>query len=350
MRLLVITQKVDRDDPILGFFHRWIEEFAKNCKSVVVICLGKGKYNLPNNVKVLSLGKPAQGWSASGREKVYQKFLAFLNFYRYIWSERKNYENVFVHMNQEYVLLGGLIWKLLGKKIYLWRNHLKGTFLTLLSVWLANTAFCTSPQSYTARFKKTKLMPVGIDTDFFTPDVAIIKKPHSILFLGRISPVKNVDIFIDSLIALRQNNFNFTTTIAGGAFSVDQTYEQELRKKVQMTDLTDQVKFIGPVTQEQARQLYREHELYVNLTPAGSMDKTIFEALACNLPALVCNTDLFKILGANLAVNNLSPQAIAGQINQFWSKPDTIDFRSKIINNHSLKALVNSLLTIMIKV
>jgi hypothetical protein len=29
----------------------------------------------------------------------------------------------FVHMNQEYVLLGGLIWKLLGKKLVLWRHR-----------------------------------------------------------------------------------------------------------------------------------------------------------------------------------------------------------------------------------
>jgi hypothetical protein len=57
MKLLIITQKVDINDPILGFFHRWIEEFAKHCEKITVICLYKGTYNLPNNVKVLSLGK-----------------------------------------------------------------------------------------------------------------------------------------------------------------------------------------------------------------------------------------------------------------------------------------------------
>ena len=57
MRLLIITQKVDKNDPILGFFHRWIEEFAKHCQSIIVICLQKGEYNLPKNIKILSLGK-----------------------------------------------------------------------------------------------------------------------------------------------------------------------------------------------------------------------------------------------------------------------------------------------------
>ena len=61
MKLLIITQKVDRNDPILGFFHRWLEEFAKNCEQVTVICLYKREYNLPGNVKVLSLGKESGG-------------------------------------------------------------------------------------------------------------------------------------------------------------------------------------------------------------------------------------------------------------------------------------------------
>ena len=57
MKLLIVTQKVDKNDPILGFFHRWIEEFARHVEFVTVICLGVGEYSLPVNVKVLSLGK-----------------------------------------------------------------------------------------------------------------------------------------------------------------------------------------------------------------------------------------------------------------------------------------------------
>ena len=57
MRLLILTQKVDINDDILGFFHRWIEEFAKRCEKVIVICLQEGRHDLPSNVKVLSLGK-----------------------------------------------------------------------------------------------------------------------------------------------------------------------------------------------------------------------------------------------------------------------------------------------------
>ena len=55
MRLLILTQKVDQNDDILGFFHGWIREFSKNFETITVISLGVGEYNLPANVRVLSL-------------------------------------------------------------------------------------------------------------------------------------------------------------------------------------------------------------------------------------------------------------------------------------------------------
>ena len=92
-------------------------------------------------------------------------------------------------MNKEYVVLGGLFWKLWGKKIFMWRNHPKGDLFTYIAVWFSNKVFCTSKSSFTARFKKTTLMPVGINTDIFntklrTEDYDLYK--NEILFLGRI--------------------------------------------------------------------------------------------------------------------------------------------------------------------
>src|SRR5688572_21166358 len=113
MKLLILTQKVDANDPILGFFCWWIGEFAKRCKQVTVICLYEGEHELPANVRVLSLGKEG------GASRL--KYL--VRFYGYIWRERENYDAVFVHMNQVYVILGGFMWRLLRKKIGLWYAH-----------------------------------------------------------------------------------------------------------------------------------------------------------------------------------------------------------------------------------
>jgi glycosyltransferase involved in cell wall biosynthesis len=279
MRLLVLTQKVDKNDPILGFFHRWLEEFGKRFESIIVICLEKGEYELPENVRVLSLGK----------ESMPSRIRYIVYFYKYIWQERNNYDAVFVHMNEVYVLLGWKFWKLLHKKIFLWRNHAKGSWLTLLAVLVSNKVFCTSPHSFTARFKKTAIMPVGIDTDFFKPDPRVPREPGSILFLGRIAPVKKVSEFVDWFSKLDEK---YQATIAGESLLKDRKYEESLKLKVKSLRLESRIKFIGAVTQAEALKLYQSHETYVNMTPAGSMDKTIVEAAACGMKLEVRNPDL----------------------------------------------------------
>jgi len=273
MRLLVITQKVNKEDPVLGFFHNWILKFSQEFESIVVICLEKGSYNLPSNVKVLSLGK----------EEGKSKLGSVTRFYKYVLAEKDNYDAVFVHMNQEYVILAGDFWWALGKKVYLWRNHQYGNLLTNLAVFLSDKVFYTSPSSYTARFKKAKKMPVGIDTDFFKPDPSVTRIPNSILFLGRISPVKKVKEFTEWFDTLGQN---FTATVAGEALPKDNGYEMDVRSRA-----SERIKFIGPVNQDEALKLYQSHETYVNKTPAGSMDKTIFEAAACGMKLIVDNPD-----------------------------------------------------------
>ena len=100
MSLLILTQKVDSSDPLLGFFHRWIEEFARYQDSITVICLEEGHHKLPANVRIFSLGK----------EKHRSRSAYVLMFYKHIWRERKKYDSVFVHMNQEYILATGWLW------------------------------------------------------------------------------------------------------------------------------------------------------------------------------------------------------------------------------------------------
>lgn len=282
MKLLVVTQKVDKDDPILGFFHAWLIEFSKAFESVVVICLEKGQYNLPSNIKILSLGK-----EQNGQHRMLAKEKYVWRFYQYIWRERGNYDAVFVHMNQEYVLLAGDMWRLLGKKVYLWRNHAQGNLLTSLAVLLSHKVFYTSPQSFTARFKKAVQMPVGIDTDFFKPDPTVARNPNSTLFLGRISPIKKVLEFIDWA-----ESKGYRGTIAGPILPIDKEYGEVVKHRM----LDTKIKYIGPVNQDEARRLYQTNEIYANFTLSGSMDKTIFEAAACGCKLEIRNHEAKKLL------------------------------------------------------
>ena len=274
MKILIVTQAVDKNDPVLGFFHRWVEEFAKRFEKVTVICLKRGEFSLPPNVRVLSLGK----------EEHKAKIEHLSRFYRSVYNERGEYDAVFVHMNQEYVLLAGILWKLLGNKVYLWRNHAKGSILTDIAAKLSDKVFYTSPKSYTARFKNAVKMPVGVDTEFFKPDPNTLRVPGSVLFLGRISPVKRVLEFVDSI-----KDSNAPVTIAGPILPKDLEYGEAVKAKISESN---NIKYVGAVDQAGARKLYQTHEIYANMTPGGSFDKTIFEAAACGMKLRVENPDI----------------------------------------------------------
>src|SRR2546430_1831582 len=109
MRLLIVTQAVDRADPILGFFHRWIEGFASRVEHVSVIGQRVGEYSLPPNVSVHSLGK----------ERGLSRWRQTILFWRLLWRHRHEYDAVFVHMVPLWVVLGGPLWLFRGTPVYL---------------------------------------------------------------------------------------------------------------------------------------------------------------------------------------------------------------------------------------
>lgn len=290
LRLLILTQKVDKNDDALGFFHSWVTEFAKHCETVTVICLGKGEYDLPENVKVLSLGKKNQEKNAVSLILAKIRYIA--RFYFSIVRERRNYDIVFVHMNQEYVLLGGVLWKFLGKKVTMWRNHYAGNFLTRIAMMFCNKVFCTSKYSYTARSKKTVLMPVGIDTELFKKEDGTARKPNSILFLARIAPSKKAHLLIEALRILQKEGVLFTADFYGNSIPKDTPYLESLKEKVKEYSLQNRVTFEKGIPNSETPRVYRAYAVFVNASPNGMYDKTIFEAMACENLVLSSNLNL----------------------------------------------------------
>ncbi len=338
MKLLIITQKIDERDPVLGFFVNWVARFAERFERTTVICLERGKHHLPSAIKVLSLGKE------SGRSRL--KYL--WRFYKYIWQERKNYDAVFVHMNQEYVLLGWKFWKLFGKKIFLWRNHPAGSWRTDLAVWFCDKVFCTSRFSYTARFRKTVLMPVGIDLEIFKPDPLVQKIPHSILFLARLAPVKRPDLLLRALAILRERGIDFTANFYGDALPADAAYAQSLRTQA-AAGLSGAVHFFPAVPNNQTPALYRRHEIFVNLSPSGMFDKTIFEAAACGTLALNSNQNLRDQWDERLLFCENDASDLADRLALLLALPDE-EYRQlaagildQVSTEHSLARLIQEL-------
>lgn len=286
MKLLVITQSVDKKDTTLGFFHRWLEELSKRFDSVEVICLYEGEHSLPDNVRVHSLGK----------EKGFPKSQYVRNFFGYIWKLRLQYDAVFVHMNQEYIVLGGLFWRLFSKSIFFWRNHPYGDMFTRIAVLLSHKVFCTADRSFTARYEKTQLMPAGVDTSVFSVDTTVERSRNSLLLFGRIAPVKRIEKAIDATALLLAKGVPVELSIVGDWLPRDNDYVEGLKERVALAHIEPSVHFIRGVDFLHAPQTYQSHEIFMNFTDSGSFDKTVIEALACGTKVLVSNTSMKDVL------------------------------------------------------
>ncbi len=263
MKLLICTQAVDKSDPVLGFFHRWIEEFAKHCESIEVICLREGTHTFPKNVSVYSLGK----------EKGIPRFFRWMLALWYIVVHRRKYDAVFVHMNPEYLVLAGWFWRLRGIKSALWYTHKTVNLKLRIATFFANRVFTASKESFRLHSKKIEVLGHGIDTDFFSPDPSV-SRGDTILSVGRLSPSKRHDLAIRA------------AALAGRELCiVGAGPEREVLESLAQS-LGTRVNFLGGLTQEQLRDEYRKASYLVHTSETGSLDKVVLEALATDLSVI----------------------------------------------------------------
>ena len=303
--LLIITQKVDKNDQLLGFFIDWINRFAQKFEQVTVLCLEKGEFNLPPNVKVLSLGKDY------GAGKLKQ----LSNFYFLIFNLHKDYDAVFVHMNPIWAVAGGLFWRLTSKKIFLWYTSGGVTAKLKLAEKFADTIFTASKESFRLPSKKVIITGHGIDTELFKPDINKKSEKFSILSIGRIAEVKNYEILVRAAKILKDKNIEFSITMIGEpALKKDWDYEQKLKSLISELGLRENFNFLGKINHSDIVPYYQSNHLFIHLSKTGSLDKTLLEAMSCGMKILSSNDASKSFLPQNLNFNDKNSEELANKI------------------------------------
>jgi glycosyltransferase involved in cell wall biosynthesis len=256
MILLITTQVVDPQDPILGFFCRWIEEFAKHCEGVEVICLRESAHTLPANVRVHALG--------SGNKLVRAWRLLRL-------SQKLHYEAVFIHMNPEYLVAAGWLWRMSGKRTALWYTHKSVDLKLRIAARMTDVILTASKESFRLPTGKLRVMGHGIDVDFFSPGQGILRGSN-LLSVGRLMPSKRHDLAIRA------------AAQAGVALHIAGSGPEQVHLEALADELGVKVTFLGGITQTQLRDEYRRAAKLIHTSETGSLDKVVLEALACGLP------------------------------------------------------------------
>ncbi len=286
MRLLIITQKVDKNDDIMGFFHEWIRHISKEVDSIRVICLTAGENDLPENVKVYSLGRE------NGYPRIVQAFL----FYFYAIKSLFNVDGVFVHMAPEYVRALYPVNIFFRKRIVMWYAHIK---VSPIARWAEKHVYkILSPSRDSFDIETDKVMGVGhgIDVDVFKPTKEREVGGERILTLSRISHVKRIEDYIEAVNIL-VNEYGRTGLVAsivgGPARPEDYKYVEELKTLVSKYGIEKNILWVEPVSNKDTVDIYNYVDLFVRTQGGGGFGKTELEAFACGTP-VVLPTAVYK--------------------------------------------------------
>lgn len=335
MRILIITQKVDKNDPVLGFFHHWIEKFSEKFEKITVICLWQGRYDLPSNVQILSLGKE------KGSPKISQLF----NFYKYIWMKRKNYDVVFVHMNPVWICLGFPVWKFLYKRTFLWYAHKSVTLKLKIAEKLVDLIFTPSRESFRLRSQKVNIVGHGIDTNVFKPKFKEKDEDFIVVTVGRIAPIKNLETLIKAAHKGKEETPFLKFYIYGLAQTgPEKEYREKLDGLIKDLRVQEHVIFQGPVDNHALPNVLGEADLFWQASETNSLDKAVLEAMSMNIPVITSNRSFLNIPGVKV---------VGLSINEFTAallKTDWIqNTREYIEEKHSLELLISNLKYLMTK-
>jgi glycosyltransferase involved in cell wall biosynthesis len=311
-----------------------------------VICQEHAGPALPKNVMLYSLGKE------SGVGRIGQAW----NFVRHLHRLAPLVDGVFCHMIPRYVLFAAPWTRLRGKPLLLWYTHPNVTAELRIASRLATHILSAAPGSFPLETPKLHVMGHGIESDQFTPSDRE-NDPPEIVMVGRLSRIKRLDWMLRAASIAQSQTGPFRLIFVGGTVEHEADHPAELETLVASLDPALAVTFTGPIPHVQVADMLRGCAFAANLTPPGSFDKAVLEALLSGKPALVTNPDFLPLLGdaADLLYlpTSASDDDLAARLVLLlaMSPEERIglgrDLRARALVAHSLDGLMDRLVTLI---
>ena len=194
-------------------------------------------------------------------------------------------------------------------------------------------------QLYGEFTNKIAVVPPGIDIKMFhasgtsgaRDELNIPKDSQMILFVGRIDPIKGLEILVQavSLIASKKDVFLY---IVGGA-DEENKYLSSIKSLVEETGLGEKVVFTGPVAHDELRTYYNAADVFVLPSHYESLGFVAIEAMACGTPVVASRVGGIPSIVDHGSTGYLipwrCPEAFAGQIEVLLQNEDLSGFMSE---------------------
>jgi glycosyltransferase involved in cell wall biosynthesis len=129
-----------------------------------------------------------------------------------------------------------------------------------------------------------RVIPLGVDCSLFKP-VAIGRpeKGPNLLFVGRITELKQIHLAIESVLKLHQAGFKDTRLKVIGPI-VSETYYKSLIKRINDFGLQQSIEFLGHKSHQDLISFYNESDMLLLPSSSESFGMVMIESMACGVP------------------------------------------------------------------
>ena len=310
LRLLFVTQELDRSSTNLAVAHTWAAELARQAEAVHVVAARVGDNDLPPNVSVYGLGRErgrSRGLSAIAFGAICTRLVL-----------RRRVNAVLAHMVPAYAVALAPLTRVAHTPLALWYASHGLTPMLRRANRMIDAALTASFDSYPIASERAFVLGHGIDTGRFQPpDERKLDKGPVIGMAGRLTPLKGFEPGITALAALRRGACpEARLRIAGEPFyPSDHAYVDELKGLAETLGVRNAVEFVGAVRGDAMAGFYGSLDVFVNWRAQPALDKTGLEALACATPLITNNTAYRGVLrehACDFLVGNSSEELAAG--------------------------------------
>jgi len=189
---------------------------------------------------------------------------------------------------------------------------------------------------YRAEAGKVCVVPAGVDTSLFRPgDRAGARQSLDlppdvpvILFVGRIDPIKGLDVLVDALCGLRREMWLTAPprlVLVGGGKG-EPAFEK-LIARVSARHLLDQIDFVGSVSHAALPNYYRAADVVAVPSLYESFGLVAVEAMACGTPVVASRVGGLAFTvdddRTGYLVPRNDPRALAGRLRAILTDGDT---------------------------
>lgn len=115
-------------------------------------------------------------------------------------------------------------------------------------------------------------------------------KHYDLIFVGRLHPAKGIWDFLEVVLALREKNSHIKSAIIGAATP---DVQLNVNKYISAHNLNASVDMVGYVSTQMKYELLKSSKIFLFLSHDESFPVAVLEAIACGLPVLAYDLEVF---------------------------------------------------------